>query len=538
MRFIHSILSEHQDDSKTALMFPEKAVALTYEELFNESTCLSNVLRELGASSGGRVAIWLPNSPEFAVALFAILNVGGIAVPLDTYAKKDDILRIADFTQADVIITNRSQFRKIKGDPPAGSKICLLDMSGNVQTVGCRLRIEVKNGVETDAYVSYNPKSTPVGGGAPNPSQIRNPCSSELLGQSLDAFFIMTSGSTGTPKAVRLSHQAVLNNIQMHLDSLEIDSEIVGLQVLPMNYSYGLIASFLSILYNHGTAILMSSVEANRVARCIDQFKINLFMGTPTTFRYLFDQKRLGSKMDSLRHITLGGDKCHPYLANMIQQNLPDAKVYITYGVTETGPRVSTLPPRYFSTHSSSIGKPLSGVEVRILDESGTECPPNETGEIVVRTPSIMNGYFGNDAATTQVLRDGWYYTGDLGSKDCDGFLYYAGRKDNGFKINGKKVNPTVIEDCICSHPSVQECRISKVEDERTEHIRAVIKAVPSVDGAQNGSDAALIDELRKFCRKRMSLHLVPREFSFDETGQYYFKGKVVKSLPHHATLA
>lgn len=496
MTLIHQIIFGREDVTEPALIVPETGDVLTYADMARQCGRLADDLEACGAEPGRRIAILLPNSPELAIAVFAVMKTGSIVIPLDAYARKKEILDSLRFIKPDLIITNRNQLRKISPDVVDRSHICMIDFSNT--------RLDI------DHQPPAKSETESTGG------------DQHSIKPADDALFILTSGSTGTPKAVRLSHSAVLNNIEMHLGSLEIETRIIGLQVLPMNYSYGLIASFLSILHNRGTVVLTSSLEAEKVSAYIDRFEINILMATPTIFRYLFDTLEGKDLMASLRHITIGGDRCPTRLMESVIKRLPRVKAYITYGLSETGPRISTLPPGDFGTRPHSIGLPLKDVEVKILDEEGEECGPNEPGEIVVRTPSMMNGYYRQPEATSDIVRDGWCYTGDLGSKDEDNYLYYSGRNDRVFKLNEKKINPAVIENCICTHPLVEDCQVSRVGDVGTQYLQAEIRIQAPED---------LADELKRLCRRELPLYMVPREFKMDQSGDYYFKGRIVKSL-------
>jgi len=527
MEFIHHILSQEKNTQKTALVFPQSAVTLTYAELFEQCVQLSHAFQSQAVLPGSRIVILLPNSPEFIIALFAIMKVGGVAIPLDTFAKKSEILDILNLINPRLIVTNQSLSRKIRRDLSVNTRICFLNFS--TEKLGIWYHFTEFHAVMPSKSISDKGK---------NP---KDDLHFSTITPRNDALFIMTSGSTGIPKAVRLSHESVLCNMRMHLNSLRIDSDIIGLQVLPMNYSYGLIASFLSILYSQGTVIFTTDLQAKLIIQHINRFKVNLLVGTPTFFRYIFDkvsiknsdtharesavpdEQKIYLSMDSLRYITLGGDKCPPNLLNLIRKKLSNVRVYVTYGLTEAGPRVSTLPPEYLSTHPHSIGIPLNGIEVKIIKEHGEICLPYEMGEIVVRTPSIMNGYFGTEEKTAKVLQGGWFYTGDLGWTDKEGFLYFGGRKDMTFKINGKKINPSLIEDYICSHPSIETCCIHKVKEDTIEYIRATIKLTEIT------SDT-LIDELKRICRQKLPAYMIPKDFTLDDQ-HYYFKGQVDQSL-------
>jgi len=514
---ISSVLFRHERSSRTALVSPEQSAAFSYAELSRMSRELAADLQHKGLRPGDRVAILLPSSIEFVAAFFGASTAGAVVAPLDIYMKRADILGVLEIIKPTVLVTNRSLYRKI-GLEHRPAIVCLLEFSGALST----------------AFLNSNGSSVRnefEGEKGELPRTWKQP----TVAPDEDALLILSSGSTGLPKAVRLSHQAVLRNIGMHLESLDIAEDIRGLQVLPMNYSYGLIACFLSILHSGGTAVLVPTPNPGPVVTAVSQYDVNLIMGTPAIFQYVIERAPAGSdfRRSPVRYVTLGGDRCRRYALNLVSKRLPSARPYITYGLTEAGPRVSTLPHRFVKKFPDSVGLPLRGVEISIIDERGRTRAPQETGEIVIRTPSLMNGYFGDPARTQKVIRNGLCHTGDFGYVDRRGFLYCLGRKDRQFKFGGRMVNPSFIEQCIASHPFVREVTVAKSENGQEEWLCARVKI-------REAPKEHLPEELRRFCRKRVPSHLVPGEFRFEHEDQYYHKGKVFspakEELPDQTT--
>ncbi len=499
---IQSIVFDRKASEDTAVICADTGLSFSYADVARLAEQFAWMLRCAGLKSSDRVAILLPGSIEFVSALFGILRASAVAAPIDLYMKREEMLSLLGVIRPQVLVTNQSLFRKIRAEVD-GLNVCLL-------------------GYNDTLSVSFAVSGLPEMGAGGTRIELDSPrpCPSE------DAVLIMSSGSTGIPKAVRLSHRAIANNIRMHLESLHIDERIRGLQLLPMNFSYGLVASFLSILYSGGTAVIYPYIEPGPVLATIRKYDINVFMGTPALFQYLLEKG--GHENDfgasPLRYLTIGGDRCKRYVTDLIRRRIPAAKVFITYGLSETGPRVSTLPHEFVDELPHSVGRPLNGVEVSILDPDGCNCPPYETGEIVVSTVSLMNGYFADPERTKRAIRGGRCYTGDIGYLDERGFLYISGRNDCQFKFGGRKVNPAFIEQCICSHPSVQEVSVTKIDTERHEVLRAFIRA-----GDTRG--ATLLDELKRLCRKHMPAYMVPAEFVFQDGDLYYHKGKVFNPI-------
>jgi acyl-CoA synthetase (AMP-forming)/AMP-acid ligase II len=497
---LHALLSERRNSRRIALVSPESDVELAYAELHKYSEGLAVELRRQIASARPRVALLLPNSAEFVVALFAVSAAGGVAVPVDTYAKREELLAILQYLNPDLVITNASLQRKIKGGWD-DSALCLLELD------------------RTGLRVTF-----PEGSAAADPGA--SPITPPAIDPEEDAVLILTSGTTGHPKAVRLSHRAIRRNIDMHLESLGLEDDIISLQVLPLAYSYGLIACLLSVFRLHGTAVLTPYViEPKRIHAFVDRYGANLLMGTPLIFQYLLERGGEDLKpLQPLRYLTVGGERCRPHVVDLVRRHLPWTRAFITYGLSEAGPRVSTLPPELFASLPQSVGRPLRGVEIAILDSAGHPCLRDEAGEVVLRTPSLMNGYFRDKERTDDRIRDGWLYTGDMGRLDARGFLYLLGRRDGEFKFRGRRIHPGYIEQIVFTHPHVQEVHVTRGEDGRGEFIRAVVKA-------RVASEEGLVRELKTLCRQHLPASLVPSEFEFYDPDLYLFKGKPAKQV-------
>jgi long-chain acyl-CoA synthetase len=487
---LHDLLFQGQRSGRTALVSPEHDLELSYADLCRHSRALAELLGRRTAALCPRIALLLPACAEFVIALFAISLAGGVAIPLDIYTKPQELLAILRFLDPELVITNASLQRRIRA---ADAAWCVVEFD--------------KAGLRT-AFSG----EVPTGSGS-DPAPVADP--------EQDAVLILTSGTTGHPKAVRLSHRAIRRNVAMHLESLALGGEIISLQVLPLNYSYGLVACFLSTLSLQGTTILTPhALEPKLIHALVERYGANLLMGSPLIFQYLLenggDDRRA---LRTLRYLTVGGDRCAPSQANLIQRCLPWASTYITYGLTEAGPRVSTLAPEFFASMPQSVGRALPGVEIAVMDPTGRPSQPGETGEVAVRTPSLMNGYFRDEVKTSEKVREGWLWTGDLGRLDGDGFLYLLGRRDREFKFRGRRVHPGYIEQIIFTHPDVQEVHVTRAEGAEGEYLCATLKT-------HAGSEERLVQELRLLCRQHLPAFLAPHEYRFYDRDIYHFKGK------------
>jgi long-chain acyl-CoA synthetase len=493
---LHELLFQRQDSSRIALVSPENELELSYADLCRHSRDLAIRLRQRISEPHARIALLLPACPEFVVAFFAVAKSGAIVVPLDIYTKPEELTAIVRFLDPAMVITNASLQRKLRAELTA-PECCLLELGKT------GLRVEFSGGPPAARPAAeIHPRVDPED----------------------DAVFVLTSGTTGNPKAVRLSHRAIRRNIEMHLESLALEGEIVSLQVLPLNYSYGLNACCLSTLSLHGTTILTPhAIERKSIHALVERYGANLLMGSPVIFQYLLESGGDFRSLHSLRYLTVGGDRCRANVARLIGRCLPWTRCCITYGVTEAGPRVSTLAPQFFASMPHSVGCALRGVDIAIFDQAGRACAPGKPGEVALKTPSLMNGYFRDEAQTAAKFRDGWLLTGDLGRLD-GGFLSLLGRRAGEFKFRGRRVNPGYIEQIMLTHPEVQEAHVSKKESAEGEALVAAIKV-------HLAERERLVQELKILCRRHLPASLVPSAFHFYEPHLYHFKGRPTKQI-------
>jgi acyl-CoA synthetase (AMP-forming)/AMP-acid ligase II len=341
-----------------------------------------------------------------------------------------------------------------------------------------------------------------------------------------DALLISTSGTTGAPKLVRLSHGAIRHAMAAHLESFGQRAPFVALQALGVNYSYGLVASFLGTLWAGGTLVVPQRVDRAELLAAIAESEASVCLGTPALFRLLTEGATRGERevLSRLQVAGVGGDHCPAHQRQALAAALPATRWFATYGLTEAGPRVSTLPAEHFVEKSDSVGLPLRGVELSVRDGNGRACPPGEIGLLHVRTPSIMSGYL---SASREPPRgpapDGWYLTGDLATLDAGGFLALRGRTDRQTKFRGRRLNPAAIERCLEAHPGVVSAHVEV--DEAADRLVATVRVRSSFG---EGAPA----EIAAHCRRNLPNALVPQRIELVVDDGIYFKKRRVYGAP------
>jgi long-chain acyl-CoA synthetase len=282
--------------------------------------------------------------------------------------------------------------------------------------------------------------------------------------ESALASIIYTSGSTGKPKGVMLSHKNIVSNTTSICHYLHLNQRDVQMVVLPFFYVMG--KSLLNTHFAVGGTVVINNKFAYpaSVLKQMVEEQVTSFSGVPATYAYLLHRSPLGryrDKLGSLRYCSQAGGHMSRQIKRELQNVLPaHTKIFIMYGATEASARLTYLDPDRFTEKLDSIGKPISGVSLRILDATGREAPTGQTGELVGGGPGIMQGYWKDVEATSRVLDENGYHTGDLGYQDEDGYFYVLGRKDNLLKVGGHRINPQEIEDVLMETGLVIEAAV------------------------------------------------------------------------------
>jgi len=322
------------------------------------------------------------------------------------------------------------------------------------------------------------------------------------------AEIIFTSGSTGEPKGVMISHKNLIANTSSIVEYLELTSDDRMLVVLPLYYCYGL-----SLLHTHlrvgGSIVFNNSfIFLGKVIKDLAKYKCTGFAGIPSHFQILLrisDTFRQTSFPD-LKYVTQAGGKLATVFIDEFREAHPLIKFIVMYGQTEATARLSWLPPEKYAEKKGSIGKGIPGVTLKVVNEKGEEVMPEETGEIIAMGDNIMMGYYHDEEGTTKALRDGYLYTGDLGTIDGDDYIYLTARSKEIIKVRGKRVSPKEIEAVILEMPGVIDCTIYSIDDEiEGESLKA------SVVVRKDHKDILTGEAIIQHCSKHLALYKIPR---------------------------
>lgn len=429
---------------------------------------VAHALRRLGVGVGDRVVVLLPNCPEVTQAYGGILRLGAVIVPVVFLLAGDEVRHILEDSGAKVVITSAELRDKVEG------------WAGAVLLVGGG------EGLLWEELVARERDDFPM-----------------VAREAADlAVILYTSGTTGRPKGVALSHGNLASNARAAASLHELDRSAWALAVLPLSHSYGL--TVMNAGHLLGTrAVLLRWFAPEPVLETIQQFRVQSMSGVPTMYVYLLNYPEAG-RFDT-SSMRVWGSGAAPLPLEIVEpfERMFGGRLLEGYGLTEASPVVSAH--RLSGVRKlGSVGQPLPGVEVAVMDDEDRALPAGELGEICVRGPNVMLGYYRLPDETAQTLRKGWLHTGDIGRLDADGFLYVVERKKDLIIRGGFNIYPREVEEVLYAHPQVAEAAVVGMRDPLMgEDVLAFV--VPRPGAALEAED--VID----FCQQRLARYKCPK---------------------------
>lgn len=488
--------------SKTALIFGQKKTSYAHLDLLSDR--IAQGLREAGVRKADKVAVLLDNSPHFVIAYFAIVKVGAIAVPVNHMFKTEEVEYILKDSQASVIITSFAYLEMvlaIKKRLPTLEKIFSTSREHeNIPSI----------------YAWAHEAAQPL-----RPADIA---------QYDPAVILYTSGTTGHPKGAVLSHGNLVANVASSSKAIRATKKDRAICILPLFHSFAATVCMLLPLAVGGASVVMKSARPfKRTIRAIRKNKVTVFVGIPSLYSIL-NEIKLPKILDSFImrfmlpiRVCISGAAALPVPVWEKFQKRFRLPLLEGYGLTEAAPVVS-LNPYKGIRKGGSIGLPIDKVDVRIVNDNGSIVGEGDVGEIIVKGPNVMQGYYNNAEATNETMKDGWLYTGDLGKKDKDGYVYIVGRKKDMVNVRGLNVYPREIEDILDQHPAVKESAVIGIADY---HKGEVPKGfVVLKEGAQ-----ASARELTAYLRQHLANYKVPRLIEFRKSLPRNTTGKILKRV-------
>jgi len=475
---LFSILDKKSD--KIALHYQGKD--LSYSEIFEYTHQFASYLIERGYSKGDRLALFLPNSPQFVIAFFGALRAGLTVVPCSILLSPREIAYQLKDSSSKVLVTLKDLYTKIL-EATKDLPIETIEFDS----------IKFNKSIKSEFKVNINPK--------------------EDL-----ATLLYTSGTTGKPKGIMLTHYNLLANAVMMAKWLDLKEEDVILAALPYSHSYGLTTCLNSPLYSGSKIVLMQRFNPLEAIELIDKHKVTVFFSVPTMLKSIADVCKI--RLDSLRYCISGAS---PLTKDIYDQfsRLTKAEILEGYGLSEASPVTHCNPPG--RSKFGSIGIPMPDTKAKIV-EDGKELKFNEVGELIVKGPQVTKGYLNLEEETRNTLKDGWLYTGDLAKMDEEGYFYLVDRKKYMINVGGYKVYPKEVEDVLKEHPAIKEVAVVGVKDiYKGEKVKAYLVLKEGFEVKK--------EEILDFCKDKLAKYKIPEELEFLKDLPKTYTGKVKKEL-------
>jgi len=475
---------------------------ISYKQLEADSNAIAGGLASsFGVKPGDRVAVLLPNGYDFVRSYLGTVKAGAAVVPINVLLQSAEVAHILADSGAVGLIT---------GGP----------LEGIATAVGQKipsLRALITTGRGGDGFTALDEL-----GGQPPGSQIDD--------ESHIAAIIYTSGTTGKPKGACLSHGNLLSNVSSCQRVLLCSEGERFLCVLPMFHSFAMTVCVLLPLSVSGTCVSMMRFSPREVLATIAKERVTIFAGVPSMFA-VWTQTPVPEDLDlsSWRLAVSGGAALPPAVLQGFEKRFGMPLVE-GMGLTECSP-VTTVNPPNGVRKPGSIGQAVPDVNVRVMDGSGKFLPTGEVGELVVRGPNVMVGYWNMPEATAEAMRGGWLHTGDLGRRDEDGYFYIVDRLKDMIISGGMNVYPREVEDVLYSHPAVAEAAvIGEPHPLRGEVPVAVVKL-------RDGAPELDPRDIARFCGERLAAYKVPKDVRFVEQMPKTATGKVLKRALREAAV-
>ncbi|MFD0711926.1 long-chain fatty acid--CoA ligase [Paenibacillus sp. GCM10027626] len=507
---------------------------LTYRKLLADANRMAAALQGLGIQEGERVAIMLPNCPQMVITYFGALMAGAIVVMTNPlYVERELEHQLKDSGAAAIITLDAlyPRLAKVRGNEPQQGPIpalrhILITSIQDALPFPKNILYPLKQRRQTKTRPAPIPYRT---GGVVSYKRLLAKAPAAPNRISLDpaaaiALLQYTGGTTGLAKGVMLTHRNLAANARQTASWCYRlrDGQELFLAALPIFHVFGLTVLMNLSVLRAGTLILLPKFEIEKVMETIDRLHPTVFPGAPTMYVAVNNYKELHRYNLTSIEACVSGAAPLPLEVQEQFEALTGGKLIEGYGLTESSP-VTHANPLWGKRKIGTIGLPLPGTDAKIVDEAtGEELPPGEVGELIIRGPQVMAGYWNRPEETAAALQNGWLYTGDLGKMDEDGYFSIVDRKKDVIIAGGFNIYPREVEEVLYEHPAVKTAAVVGVKDQyRGETVKAyiVLKDGVTVSAAQ----------LDLWCRERLAAYKVPHQYAFRDQLPMSLIGKVLR---------
>ncbi|RBP95846.1 long-chain acyl-CoA synthetase [Cytobacillus firmus] len=500
MNLVHSLIEtakSHGD--RTAFIYEEKET--TYQQFLDAVIKFASGLHKVGVKQGDHVALLVGNSPEFIIGLHGALRAGATVIPINPIYTPDEITYIIKNGDVKTVIaldTLLPVMEQVMNHVPALEQIIVCAAApGGAAVKNNKIK------TFTEVLMSGDPE-------LPLP----------IIHKDQTAVILYTSGTTGKPKGAMLTHYNLYSNARDLLSFLEISKNDHIIAVLPMFHVFCLTVAINVPIICGATILIVPKFIPSEVFRISRNYKATVFAGVPTMYNFLLHYPEADpSDLQSLRLCVSGGASMPLTLLENFEKKY-NVQISEGYGLSEASP-VTCFNPLDRPRKPGSVGTSIINVENKVVNELGEAIPAGEVGELIVRGPNVMKGYYKMPEETASAIQDGWLHTGDLAKMDDDGYFYIVDRKKDLVIVGGYNVYPREVEEVLYSHSSVVEAAVIGVPDEDYgEALKAyVVRKDPSLTE----------EELTAFCRGHLAKYKVPSGIEFLDELPKNTTGKILK---------
>jgi long-chain acyl-CoA synthetase len=446
-------------------------LVLTYAQLHEAAARMSTLLASYGVGPGDRVGIMLPNVPAFPIAYYGALAAGAVVVPMNPLLKSREVSYYLSDSGAKVVLAwHPAAGEAAKGAAEAGAEVIT---------------------AETPDLAGLLAGHAPAAG-------------SSGRGDDDDAVILYTSGTTGRPKGAQLTHANLTRNADLSARTLlENNPDDVVMGCLPLFHVFGLTCGLNATVAAAATLTLLPRFDGAKALDIIARDKVTIFEGVPTMYAAMLHYPEGDPAQAATLRVCISGGASLPVEILRGFEEKFGCVILEGYGLSETSPVASFNLPGHVRK-PGSIGIPVEGVEMRLIDEAGQTVAEGEIGEIAIRGHNVMKGYWGKPEATAETMTDGWFRTGDMARTDEDGYYYIVDRKKDLIIRGGYNVYPREIEEVLHEHPAVAEVAVIGLpHDSLGEEVGAAVALKPG--------ESATPDELRAFAKDKVAAYKYPR---------------------------
>jgi len=496
-------ISAQKHAHRIAIVFGQKKIS--YKSLNELTGQIAAGLIELGIKKQDKVALFLDNCPEFVISYFAILKAGAVVVPINYMFKMEEAKYILQDSEAVCLITSRAY----------------VDMAEELRLRVDSLKYIISTAKTRDDVINFN--------------RIRKE-NKELLdkiscGPSDLAVILYTSGTTGHPKGAMLSHYNLISNAMDSSQAIKVDHKDTFICILPLFHSFAAtVCMNLPLLIGAKIVIMKTIKPFKRVIRAIRRNRVSIFVGVPSIYNILkgvklpkiFDSPLI--KLFNPIRVCISGAAALPVDTFKGFEKKFRIPLMEGYGLTEASP-VVTFNPLKGVRKAGSIGIALSkNIELKILDDQGRSLGSGQIGELLVKGPNVMRGYYKQEETSAEAIKDGWLYTGDMAKFDREGYFYIVGRKKEMVNVRGLNVYPREIEEVLYQNPKIKEAAVIGIPDTHKGE-------VPKAFVVLNDGEEAKEHEIIQYLRDKLASYKIPKYVEFRVSLPKNTTGKILKRV-------